>query len=206
MILIKNIRIFKQNLQLNRMADKCPTCEHKLEGILDFPKILIVQFSRTKFPDLIGSKCGDFYEDKDMADLERFTSKEFAEKLKNSSGERITFEKFIFYKDKHEEKIGYWRLVNITDSVNKALQLPQVEDYLKGLEESVGKEIPRAKIIPPDIEKETKLRLYLSGRENNQYAINLFGDYMDVFHGSHSVALVNKDIATLMYEGRLNNI
>ena len=187
------------------MPDKCPVCEHKLEGILDFPRILVVQFNRTKFPDLIGSNFGDFYEDNpdDMERLKKFTSPKLAEKLKTSSGEKIPFKRFLFYKDQNDGKKGYWCLANITDSVNKALQLPQVESYLNGLEASVGKEIPRDKILTPDI-KDDKLRLYLRDNRNNIYAVNLMGEYQDCFHGSHSVALVNKDIATLTYEGRLN--
>lgn len=189
---------------------ECPTCEHKLKGILDFPRIFIVEFNRTKFPDLIGSNLGDFYEDnlEGMDRLKKFTSPELAEKLKNSSGEKIPFKtmpnkEFIFYKDQYDGKSGYWCLANITDSVNKALQLPQVESYLNGLEASVGKEIIRAKILPPDI-KETNLDIYLRDNGNNIYAINLMGDYQDCFHGSHSVELVNKDIASIVYEGRLN--
>jgi|GEM_PF-3566240 hypothetical protein len=188
------------------MPERCPTCEHELEGILDFPRVLVVQFNRTKFPDLIGSNFGDFYEDnpEDIKRLKEFTSSELAEKLKNSSGEKIPFKSFIFYKDQNDGKTGYWCLANITDSVNRILQLPQVEGYLKGLEESVGKEILRDKILIPNI-KDAKLNLYLQKRGDNEYAVNLFGDYMDCFHGSHEVALVNKDIATIKYEGRLNN-
>lgn len=187
------------------MPDNCPTCEHRLEGILDFPRILVVQFNRTKFPDLIGSKCGDFYEDnpEDIEKLKRFTSPELVEKLKASSGEKIPFKDFIFYKDKDEGKTGYWSLANITDSVNKVLKLPQVENYLNGLEASVGKEIRREKIIVPDI-KDTKFNLYLQNRGDNKYAISLIGDYRDCFFGSHSIPVVNKDIADIIYEGRLN--
>lgn len=208
--------------KLIQMLDKCPVCEHKLERILDFPKIFVVEFNRKVFPDLIGSDRGSFWEDtqENLEMLEGATSPEFIARLKSSLGESMPFKPsrmrerdyrggYIYYKDQKGGKSGYVQLANVTAPVRGALQLPEVENYLKGLEAVVGMEITPEQVRTPTIKghlgyNDFKISLMEIEQQNghNVCEIRLRGELWDL--GPYEFPLVDTNIATLVYDGRMN--
>lgn len=208
--------------KLIQMPDACPTCKHELASIEGYPRILVVEFNRKVFPDLIGSARGSFWEDtqENLTMLEEATSPEFIARLKSSSGEHMPFkpsrmrergyrEGYIFYRDQNDGKTGYTQLANVTTRVRGALQLPEIENYLKGLEAVVGMEITPDKVRTPAINgylgyKDFKISLMEIEQRNGHRAceIRLRGELWDF--GPYAFPLIDTDIATLIYEGKMN--
>lgn len=156
----------------------------------------------------MGSDIADFYDDTDteLARLAKFTSEEIVNRLKTSSGEKIPFNQYLLYKDRRNRAVVYICQEDVSEVFHQVAGSNEVSQYLSTLEAAVGKEIDPRNITPPQIPiSDFELSLVEREAQNShrRSGIHLEGEWRSNYQGAIQALIVNRDIGTLTYEGRL---
>jgi len=194
--------------------ERCPACDRVFNKLGDFPIVYISSFSRLEIPEFIGGASHGVHPEREVQAVNRPIPEEVL-KLFQESGKKAISHKGVLYtklKELHSDGVMWYQsLDDVTGIVKNAIALPEVQDSLAALENSVGKEMPTKDILElPAFGRELKigkyddLRLscYDESKAESGLRVAVIKLWGGLSGGSISVAEISQDLARLCYEGR----